>query len=109
MIAIANNPVTGKPQTQILSVPVYKNGVKPKLEDGMNMPPALCKAAVSMSLTAIPTKKPSPESLEGEGTEVASESEKKCTTVLQISDHQCTPLNIRWSGESYEIVADTSQ
>lgn len=107
VLAVADNPVTGKPRTQILRIQLYKDAdpVKAAELNAKTAIPALCKGDVSLSLTAIPAKKP--ELGKGEGvqsTDGAANAIKKCTTILQISDHICEPVSMRWAGQGYEIL-----
>lgn len=107
VLAVADNPVTGKPRTQILRIQLYKDADPAKAAE-MNAKtaiPALCKGDVSLSLTAIPAKKPAPGA-----TDAVSQAEgavnipKKCTTILQIADQLCAPVSMRWAGQGYEIL-----
>lgn len=106
VIAVADNPVTGKPKTQILNIPVYTNpeNAGKSLEENYL---GLCKEHVSMVLAALPEDIVQTDSEQSEqDSESVAEAKKEmpsCAKILQISDHICQPLMLRWSGDAYGL------
>lgn len=101
VIAVADNPVTGKPKTQILKIPVYTHPENTgTVSDGTHI--GLCREQVTMALAALPEDSQLDDS---EQTEHADneDTSPSCAKILQISDHVCQPLMLRWSGAAYDL------
>lgn len=80
ILAIAENPPTGRPQTYIVPLVV---GVD------------ICAADASLRVEEEVPKK--------EGEETTEKKPKKCATKLTLEAKGCDPVSVIWSGKSYEV------
>lgn len=95
VIAIAENPATGRPQAQLFRFPVTKT------LDGPN----LCAANVALSVYERDIEPSAGEEGEvnGESNKAEDEKEEICLSALKISDKQCEPVSLYWSGKDYAL------
>lgn len=94
-IAIAQNPVTGRPRIKTIELPVTGT-------DTENSGPHLCSTDIRLTLTDYPA---STEEKPQETAPVAHQ----CTNLLQVSDAVCPPVLIHWNGTSYAIMEAEAQ
>ncbi len=78
ILAVAENPVTGKPQTSLFRLPT----------EGQD---SVCNPDVEMALVEHPLVADSNSGIEN------------CHVALEIRDNQCEPLTLYWSGEDYQF------
>lgn len=86
VIAVADNPVTGRPNKAIFNVPL---GGELLPEDGVGV----CAVDLNFAITSRPLSEK----------ELESENET-CSIALQISDRKCAPLVLYNNGSEYDLV-----
>lgn len=82
VVAITENPATGRPKSNFFEFTVYPEG-----QDGQ-----LCRSNVNLTVIDLPAA-------EGE-----AEDAKTCRVALQVNDGKCAPHIIRWNGTGYDHV-----
>lgn len=83
ILAISENPVTGRPKTTIFKIPV----------SGQSTAPSFCSTAIDMIVTGLPEKNKATD----------NEKETSCKTAVQITDRTCPPILLSWTGDQYEL------
>ncbi|NCO03795.1 MAG: DUF1311 domain-containing protein [Alphaproteobacteria bacterium] len=86
-IAIGDNPATGKPSVQYITLPVLG-------ADGVDN---LCDHNIALKVVAAE------ESKEAIKTKQDSEEKPVCQTILQVNDKKCSAKSILWTGKTYAL------
>lgn len=84
VIAISENPQTGRPKSRLFRVPVSE-----KVTDA----PHLCRPSVRLDI------------VERSATKAADEGRTGCAKALEVADPVCKPLQIFWNGKDYVLEA----
>lgn len=91
VIAVAENPVTGKPKVALLSAPV-----RPRTGQDMTF----CAPHLTMAVANLPV----PEKKAAPGTESPEAGAgTQCKAGIQLSDMICKPVHLYWTGEDYAL------
>lgn len=93
VVAVAENPVTGKPAVTLISTPVDE-----KRNDGT----AFCSPDVSMAISGFPASADEEDLTE---TAADDKSAKSCRTSIQLTHRSCKPLYLFWTGKAYTLSA----
>lgn len=116
IIAVADNPVTGKPKASLFKVPLYSEipDTAPVTE-GAEEKIHLCGADVKLALISNPqieytdqteTLSAQDEIASGQAETTTAPAQKKpalCSAAIQIIDSQCKPLQLYRGAEKYRV------
>lgn len=91
VIAVSENPVTGKPRAQLVRLPVT--------ETPQGGAPHICRPSVRLEV--LDTNGDMMEKTEGEAGKPA------CARRLKIEDSACAPVEIMWDGKEYRAAIET--
>ncbi len=100
VLAISNNPETGKPKANIFRIPVTKK------EETVHF----CKETVDLMLVPHPlTNHPLKEDSSQKDAAATKETPlDSCSMALQAADQLCTPVQLFWNGTAYELLQTAS-
>ncbi len=91
VLAVAENPPTGKPEVRVLSFPVTKTADEP----------GFCNPDVKVQIVTHPLE----PAASGDTPLAEGEGPPTCSVALQIRDSVCAPVILYWGGKEY--VAET--
>ncbi|GJL85669.1 MAG: hypothetical protein DHS20C02_14440 [Micavibrio sp.] len=94
ILAVAENPVTGKPQTSLFRLPAGDTA-------GQG---SICNPDVAIALVDHPAMSASkPDTNDNKNKNPGLSDTNTCRVALQIRDNQCEPLTLYWGGKDYQF------